>query len=50
MLKKQDEMLNEVRKLRRDSKAFINERFKKIEEEIRVIKEEIGLISIVSRG
>jgi acylphosphatase/gas vesicle protein len=43
MLKKQDETIKEIRELRSDLKSYLNERFKKIEEEIRIIKARIGL-------
>jgi acylphosphatase/DNA-binding ferritin-like protein len=43
VLKKQDETIKEIRKLRSDLKSYLDERFKKIEEEIRIIKARIGL-------
>ena len=43
MLEKQDETVGEIRELRDDLKAYMNERFKRIEDEIRKIKEKLGL-------
>jgi acylphosphatase/DNA-binding ferritin-like protein len=43
VLKKQDETIKEIRELRSDLKSYLDERFKKIEEEIRIIKARIGL-------
>lgn len=43
MLEKQDSLINEVRMLRYDLKSFMEERFAKIEHEIALIKEKIGL-------
>jgi acylphosphatase/gas vesicle protein len=44
VLKKQDETIKEIRELRSDLKSYLDERFKKIEEEIRIIKARIGLV------
>ena len=43
VLKKQDETIKEIRELRLDLKSYLDERFRKIEEEIKVIKAKIGL-------
>jgi acylphosphatase/archaellum component FlaC len=43
VLKKQEETIKEIRELRSDLKSYLDERFKKIEEEIRIIKARIGL-------
>jgi acylphosphatase/gas vesicle protein len=43
VLKKQDETVKEIRELRLDLKSYLDERFRKIEEEIKVIKAKIGL-------
>ncbi|MGQ9597035.1 MAG: acylphosphatase [Thermoproteota archaeon] len=43
MLGKQDILINEVRDLRNDLKAFMEERFRRIEMEIARIKERIGM-------
>jgi acylphosphatase len=43
MLQKQDETIDEIRGLRYDLKAYIEQRFDKIEQEIVAIKEKIGL-------
>ncbi len=43
MLEKHDETLDEIRGLRYDMKAYIEQRFDKIEQEIVAIKEKIGL-------
>lgn len=43
MLEKQDETINEIRALREDLKAYMDERFRRIEEEIKLIKEKLGL-------
>jgi acylphosphatase/gas vesicle protein len=44
VLKKQEETIKEIRELRSDLKSYLDERFKKIEEEIRIIKARIGLV------
>ena len=43
MLEKQDIIIKEIRGLREDLRVFIEERFSKIEKEIAMIKEKIGL-------
>jgi acylphosphatase len=43
MLEKQDETIDEIRGLRYDMKAYMEQRFDKIEHEIVAIKEKIGL-------
>jgi len=43
MLDKQDETIDEIRGLRYDMKAYMEQRFDKIEQEIVAIKEKIGL-------
>ena len=43
MLEKQDETLSEVKGLREDLKSYMEERFERIEHEISVIKEKIGV-------
>ncbi len=43
MLEKQDETIDEIRSLRYDMKAYMEQRFDKIEQEIVAIKEKIGL-------
>ncbi len=43
MLEKQDETIDEIRGLRYDMKAYMEQRFDKIEQEIVAIKEKIGL-------
>ncbi|MCI4439205.1 acylphosphatase [archaeon] len=43
MLEKQDILINEVKDLRKDLKAYMEERFQKIELEIARIKEKIGI-------
>jgi len=43
MLEKQDILINEVKELRKDLKAYMEERFQKIESEIAKIKEKIGI-------
>ena len=43
MLEKQDETIDEIRGLRNDMKAYMEQRFDKIEQEIVAIKEKIGL-------
>ena len=43
MLEKQDETIDEIRGLRYDMKAYMEQRFNKIEQEIVAIKEKIGL-------
>jgi acylphosphatase len=43
MLAKQDETIDEIRGLRYDLKAYMEQRFDKIEQEIVAIKEKIGL-------
>lgn len=43
MLEKQDETIDEIRGLRYDMKAYMAQRFDKIEQEIVAIKEKIGL-------
>ncbi len=43
MLEKHDETLDEIRGLRYDMKAYMEQRFDKIKQEIVVIKEKIGL-------
>lgn len=43
ILEKQDILIDEVRSLRNDIKAYMNERFRKIELEITRIKEKIGI-------
>jgi len=43
VLKKQDETIKEIRELRLDLKSYLDERFRKIEEEIKIIKAKIGL-------
>ncbi len=43
MLQKQDEIIEEIRALRFDLKAWMNERFSKIEKEIAEIKARIGM-------
>jgi len=43
MLGKQDETLSEVKGLREDLKSYMEERFERIEHEISVIKEKIGV-------
>jgi hypothetical protein len=43
MLEKQDETIDEIRGLRYDMKAYMEQRFDKIEQEIVAIKEKIWL-------
>jgi len=43
LLEKQDETLSEVKGLREDLKSYMEERFERIEHEISVIKEKIGV-------
>jgi acylphosphatase len=43
LLEKQDETLSEVKGLREDLKSYMEERFERIEREISVIKEKIGV-------
>ena len=43
MLEKQDETISEVKGLREDLKSYMEERFERIEHEISVIKEKIGV-------
>jgi len=44
MLEKQDALIDEVRSLRNDLKAYMDERFRRIELEITKIKEKIGIV------
>jgi len=44
MLGKQDETLNEIRGLREDLKAYMEERFERLEREIEVIKAKMGMM------
>jgi len=44
MLEKQDALIDEVRSLRNDLKAYMDERFHRIESEITKIKEKIGIV------
>lgn len=44
MIEKQDETIKEIRELRKDLKAYMDERFRKLEEEIKIIKEKLGLL------
>jgi acylphosphatase len=44
MLEKQDEIAGEIRGLRMDLRSILEERFKKIEEDIGAIKRRIGMI------
>lgn len=43
MLEKQDVLISEVRNLREDLKAYMDERFRRLEMEIAKIKEKIGI-------
>ncbi len=43
LLEKQDETLSGVKGLREDLKSYMEERFERIEHEISVIKEKIGV-------
>ncbi|MBO3842664.1 MAG: acylphosphatase [Candidatus Brockarchaeota archaeon] len=43
MLQKQDVLIGEVRSLRQDLKAYVDERFRRLEAEIASIKEKIGI-------
>ena len=43
MLEKQDKTILEIRALREDAKTYMDERFRKIEEEIKIIKEKLNL-------
>ena len=43
ILRKQDETINETRTLRTDLKAWMDERFSRIETDVRIIKEKVGL-------
>lgn len=43
MLEKQDKTIKEIRALREDLKAYMDERFRRIEGEIKLIKEKLGL-------
>ncbi len=44
MLEKQDETIGEIRGLREDLKAYMEERFNRIEREIEIIKAKIGMV------
>ena len=44
MLEKQDETVREIRALRQDLKAYMEERFEKIEREIAEIKSKLGML------
>ena len=44
ILKKQDETIAEIRALREDLKQYMDRRFEKLEREITLIKEKIGLV------
>jgi len=44
ILKKQDETIAEIRALREDLKQYMDRRFEKLEREIALIKEKIGLV------
>ncbi len=43
VLKKQDETIIEIRNLRKDLKTYMDKRFERIEKEIKLIKQKIGL-------
>lgn len=44
MLETQDETINEIRGLREDLKAYMEERFERLEREIEVIKAKMGMV------
>ncbi len=44
MLEKQDETIGEIRGLRQDLKAYMEERFDRLEREIEIIKTKLGMV------
>jgi hypothetical protein len=44
MLEKQDDVVGEIRGLREDLKAHMEERFERLEREIEVIKAKMGMV------